>query len=59
MHMAMTGLFRAKWSDSLHEESMTQLLEKTDVLGNSSAYRDIVDVKESAVPHDRHDRPAR
>lgn len=55
----MTGLFRAKWSDSLHEESMTQLLEKTDVLGNSSAYRDIVDVKESAVPHDRHDRPAR
>ena len=26
MHLAMTGLFRAKWSDSVHEEWMTRLL---------------------------------
>jgi hypothetical protein len=26
MHLAMTGLFRAKWSDGVHEEWMTRLL---------------------------------
>ena len=27
MHLAMTGLFRARWSDSVHEEWMTRLLK--------------------------------
>jgi len=27
MHLAMTGLFRARWSDGVHEEWMTRLLE--------------------------------
>ena len=27
MHLAMTGLFRARWSDAVHEEWMTRLLE--------------------------------
>jgi predicted nucleic acid-binding protein len=27
MHLAMTGLFRARWSDGVHEERMTRLLK--------------------------------
>jgi predicted nucleic acid-binding protein len=27
MHLAMTGLFRARWSDGVHEEWMTRLLK--------------------------------
>jgi hypothetical protein len=27
MHLAMTGLFRARWSEGVHEEWMTRLLE--------------------------------
>ena len=27
MHLAMTGLFRARWSAGVHEEWMTRLLE--------------------------------
>lgn len=28
MHLAMTGLFQAKWSDEVHEEWISSLLEK-------------------------------
>jgi len=31
MHLAMTGLFRAKWSDGVHEEWMTRLLKNRPI----------------------------
>src|SRR6202050_1213100 len=39
MHLAMTGLFRAKWSDDVHEEWMTRLLENRPDLSREKLER--------------------
>lgn len=31
MHLAMTGLFRAKWTNAIHDEWITSL-QKTDLI---------------------------
>jgi hypothetical protein len=40
MHLALTGLFRAKWSDGVHEEWMTRLLENRPDLSREKAGAD-------------------
>jgi predicted nucleic acid-binding protein len=39
MHLAMTGLFRAKWSNDVHEEWMTRLLENRPDLSREKLER--------------------
>jgi predicted nucleic acid-binding protein len=39
MHLAMTGLFRARWSDQIHEEWIRNLLDKRDDLSREQLER--------------------
>lgn len=39
MHLAMTGLFRAKWSDGVHEEWITALLRNRPDLSREKLER--------------------
>jgi predicted nucleic acid-binding protein len=49
MHLAMTGLFRARWSAGVHEEWMTRLLENRPDLTREKLERTRV-----LNPDDRH-----
>ena len=39
MHLAMTGLFRARWTDEIHEEWISALLKKRPDLGRAKLER--------------------
>jgi len=40
MRLAVTGLFRAKWTDQIHEEWISNLLEKAEKQGNKNITRE-------------------
>jgi hypothetical protein len=42
MHLAMTGLFRARWSDGVHEEWMTRLLKNRPDLTREKLERTLI-----------------
>lgn len=69
MHLALTGLFRAKWSDAVHEEWIANLLlnrpdltrkklERTRMLMDRHAidtgYEDLIPSLHLPDPDDRH-----
>ena len=51
MHLALTGLFRAKWSAAVHEEWISNLLEKRPDLNR---YEDLIPGLQLPDPDDRH-----